>query len=108
MNPEKLNEWQEVEETIPEQTPVFSVDDHDHIQFEGIQQTQRTIKKKVAYATLTPHQICDPDKHNFQLMNEGKRVAGRVEVQCNRCHIGQNFVVGYHTLVNGKIIPNSF
>jgi hypothetical protein len=102
----KLDEWQEVEEKIPVEIPAFSVDDHNNLKFEGMQTVERTMKKRVAYTHLIPHTFCEPGTHNFIILNEGKRIAGRVEVHCEKCEIGVNYIVGLHKIENGKIIVN--
>src|SRR5579884_2491417 len=107
MDTSKLNEWQEIEEKTPIDIPAFSVDQQNNLHYEGMKTVEQVTKKKVALTNLVPL-TCPNGEHYYQFMNGGARINGRVEVQCKACPVGQDFVVGLHQLVDGKIISNIF
>lgn len=107
MDTPKFDEWTETEEHIPVEIPSFSIDERNNLHYEGLIKTERVVKKKVALTQLVPL-TCPDGEHYYQFVNGGARINGRVEVQCKRCNFGQDFIVGIHNLVDGKIVLNSF
>ena len=100
----KLGEWIEEEETVPVETPIFSVSENGKsLNFEGIKTVEKKVKHKVAYASLSPLKLCAKGKHYFEFENKGKREGGRVHVKCVNCPIGGIFRVGIDKLENGKM-----
>jgi hypothetical protein len=99
-----LDEWQE--ETIKVPTLDFDVETDDN--GDPIRITPKIVEKEVKQryrlATMTNLRTCAAGQHYFMIDHGGRRIRGRVEVKCTKCDYGQNFVVGVHKLVNGKII----
>lgn len=97
-------DWQEEEVIVPQLKFEMEFDQYGHPTKSVPKIVEEKLKRRYTYAKLLPHQICPPGEHYFEIQNGGKRVAGRVEVQCRSCTYGQAYTVGYHQLVDGKII----
>ncbi len=99
-----LDEWKE--ETIKVPTLDFDIvtnDNGDPIRITP-KVVEKEVKRRYRLATMTNLRTCEAGQHYFMIDHEGKRIRGRVEVKCTKCDYGQNFVVGMHKLVDGKIV----
>lgn len=94
-----LNKWIEEEQHIPVLIP--DMDAEGNLSFK---QGERVVTEKVMYTPLIPHQTCEGGNHAFELVNGGKREAGRVLVQCRNCSLGKDFIPGIHQLIDGQIV----
>lgn len=99
----KLDEWIEEERRVPSTEYEVEFDDQGNPVRVTPHEVEKVVTEKVIYASMTPHKLCSPDQHYFEIRNGGKRVAGRLEVQCRHCGLGKNFVLGVHRLVDGRI-----
>jgi hypothetical protein len=52
---------------------------------------ERTVKQRYMLSPLIPHTICDPDRHYFQYVDNGRHQDGRVLVRCRDCSVGKQF-----------------
>lgn len=102
-----LDEWQEEERTVPQLEFDVEFDARGNPTRITPRMTEKKIKQRFMYSRLTPYDLCAPDAHYFEIKNGGKRVAGRLVVQCRNCPLGKNFVVGVHQLIDGKIVETS-
>ena len=100
-----LNQWIEEESTVEKTKPQLEFDAQGNPTKITMTTVEEKVKQRVAYATLTPHQICE--NHYFEIRNHGERINGRLEVQCKYCGVGQDFVIGVHALEDGKIVTKS-
>lgn len=96
MEEKQLDTWFEETKEIP--VKVFDEYGNEHI-------TTREVKEKVLYTQLKPQSMCSKNDHDFELVEGGKRINGRVLVKCKNCTIGSQIIVGVTTLENGKIVP---
>lgn len=99
-----LETWQEEEVSVPHLS--FDMDFDQHGQPTNIRpkMVEEKIKRRYMHTALIPHTICAPSDHYFEVRNQGKRVNGRLEVQCHACSYGRAFVVGHNRLEDGKIL----
>ena len=99
-----FEQWQEETRTVPQLEFEPEFDQLGNLKGLTHRIVDREVTERFRYARLLPHQICEPDAHYSIFKDGGKRVGGRVQVQCRHCNLGKNFVVGVHRLVEGKII----
>ena len=99
-----LNTWQTETRDVAVDVPDIGFDGAGRPVVQGTKQETRTVEEKVAYLEVTRIPTCENGNHHFVFMNDGKRMGGRLLVQCQQCPVGKPFIPGVHRLVDGKML----